>query len=66
MKQRDMHVVSLIKDYILYTYKTQVSLFVCWGIGKLTSSCIVLFFLLLLLFTLLLLPPSSSLLLLGL
>jgi hypothetical protein len=44
MKQPDMYVVSLIADFFLYTRTTQVSLFVCWGIGKFTCSCIVFFF----------------------
>ena len=37
----------------VYTHTTQVSLFVCWGIGKFTCSCIVLivFFFLLLLYS---------------
>ena len=43
MMQPDIHAVSLITDFFLYTCTTQVSLFVCWGIGKFTCSCIVLF-----------------------
>lgn len=43
MKQPDMYVVSLIADFFLYTRRTQVSLFVCWGIGKFTCNCILLF-----------------------
>jgi hypothetical protein len=34
MKQPDMYVASIIADFFLYRHTAQVTLFVCWGLGK--------------------------------
>ncbi|KAJ4450258.1 hypothetical protein ANN_01678 [Periplaneta americana] len=39
MKQPDMYVVSLIADFFLCRHTTQVTLLVCWGLGKHSFMC---------------------------